>query len=154
MSNGRISGLRAFAARALGLFAPGKRDTEFDQEVRAHLQMLADGFVARGMSREDAAGAARRQFGNTTLLEEERREQQTLVSVEDFGRDLSYALRSLRRSRAFAAVAIVTLGLGIGASTAIFSVIDNVLLAPFPYKDPGRMVFLQIHDTAQGQEGG
>jgi hypothetical protein len=78
----------------------------------------------------------------------------TLASVEDLGRDLRYALRSLGRSRAFAAVAVATLGLGIGASTAIFSVIDNVLLEPFPYKDSGRMVFLQIHDTARDQEGG
>jgi hypothetical protein len=60
----------------------------------------------------------------------------------------------LGRSRALAAVSIATLGLGIGASTAIFSVIDNVLLAPFPYKRAGRKVFLRIHDTARAQEGG
>ena len=154
MVNGRISRLRAFAARALGLFAPRKRDSDFDQEVQAHLQLLADRFVAQGMSREDAVAAARRQFGNTTLLEEERRGLQTLVSVEELGGDLRYALRSLGRSRAFAAAAIVTLGLGIGASTAIFSVIDNVLLEPFPYKDWGRMVFPRIHSTAAAQEEG
>jgi predicted permease len=154
MANGRISRLRGFAARLLGLFAPRKRDSDFDQEVRAHLQLLADRFVAQGMSREDAAAAARRQFGNTTLLEEERRELQTLVSVEELGRDLRHALRSLGRSRAFAAVAVATLGLGIGAATAIFSVIDNVLLEPFPYKDAGRMVFPRIHDTAGAQEEG
>jgi len=117
------------------------------------LQLLVERFVAQGMTREDATAAARRQFGNTTLLHEDRRELRTLVSVEDLGRDLRYALRSLGRSRAFAAVAIATLGLGIGASTAIFSVIDNVLLEPFPYKHPGRMVFLRIHDTARGEEG-
>jgi putative ABC transport system permease protein len=154
MGNGRISRLRAFAARVFGLFRPRKRDRDFDEEVQVHLQLLADRFVAQGMSREHATAAARRQFGNTTLLREDRRELRTLVSVQDFGRDLRYALRSLGRSRAFAAVAIATLGLGIGASTAIFSVIDNVLLEPFPYKDPGRMVFLQIHDTSRGQEGG
>jgi putative ABC transport system permease protein len=150
----RISRLRAFSARVAGLFRPRKQDSDFDEEVQAHLQLLVDRFVAQGMSRRDAAAAARRQFGNTTLLQEDRRELRTLVSVEDLGRDLRYALRSLGRSRAFAAVAIATLGLGIGASTAIFSVIDNVLLEPFPYKDPGRMVFLQIHDTAREQEGG
>src|SRR5437588_9156843 len=154
MANGRISRLRAFAARVLGFLGPQKRDSEFDEEMQAHLQLLADRFVAQGMSREDAAAAARRQFGNTTLLQEDRRELWTLVSVEDLGRDLRYELRSLGRSRAFAAVAIATLGLGIGAWTAILSVMYNVLLEPFPYKDPGRMVFLQIHDTAQGQERG
>ena len=154
MANGRISPLRAFAARVRGFLGHRKQDSDFDQEVQTHLQLLTDRFVAQGMSREDAAAAARRQFGNTTMLQEDRREMRTLVSVEDFGRDLRYALRSLGRSRAFTAVAIATLGLGIGASTAIFSVIDNVVLEPFPYKDAGRMVFLRIHDTARPQEGG
>jgi putative ABC transport system permease protein len=153
MDDGRIPGLRAFAARVAGVFGSRKRDSDFDEEVQAHLQLLADRFAAQGMSREDAAAAARRQFGNTTMLQEDRRELRTLTSVEDLGRDVRYALRSLGRSRAFTAVAIATLGLGIGASTAIFSVIDNVLLEPFPYKDPGRMVFLRIRDTARGQEG-
>jgi putative ABC transport system permease protein len=153
MGYGRISRFRAFAARVAGLFGPRKRDSEFDEEVQAHLQLLVDRFVAQGMSRGDAAAAARRQFGNATLLQEDRRELRTLVAVEDLWRDLRYALRSLGRSRGFAAVAIATLGLGIGASTAIFSVIDNVLLEPFPYKDPGGMVFLRIHDIARGEEG-
>ena len=150
MRNGRISRLRAFVARVRGLVRPRKRDTDFDEEMQAHMQLLTDRFVAQGMSHEDATAAARRQFGNTTLLQEDRRELRTLVSVEDLWRDVRYALRGLGRSRAFAGVAIATLGLGIGASTAIFSVIDNVLLEPFPYKDPGRMVFLRIHDTARG----
>jgi len=86
-------------------------------------------------------------------LQEDRRELRTLVSVEDLWRDVRYALRSLGRSRGSLRLAIATLGLGIGASTAIFSVIDNVVLEPFPYKDAGRMVFPRIHDTARGQEG-
>ena len=154
MRNGWISRLRSFAARVRGLFAARKQDSDFDQEVESHLHLLADRFVAQGMSPEDAAAAARRQFGNTTLLQEERRELRMLVSLEDLGRDLRYALRSLGRSRAFAAVAIVTLGLGIGASTAIFSVIDNVLLDPFPYKNAGRFVFPRIHGTTQAPEEG
>ena len=154
MGTGRISQWRAFAAKLLGLFGLRKRDSDFDEEVYAHLQLLADRFVAQGMSHEDSVAAARRQFGNTMLQGEDRRELWTLVSVEDLLRDLRYALRSLERSRAFAVVAIATLGLGIGASTAIFSVIDNVLLEPFPYRDAGRMDALRIHDTTQAQDDG
>ena len=153
MDNVRISRLRAFAARLRGLFDVQKRDNDFGEEVKVHLQLLVDRFVTQGMSREEAAEAARRQFGNTTILQEDRRELRTFVSVEDLGRDVRYALRSLARSRAFAAVAIATLGLAIGASTAIFSVIENVLLEPFPYKGASRMVFLRIHDTTRGEEG-
>src|SRR5260370_30811304 len=138
MGNVRISRLRVLAAKVAGLFGLRNRESDFADEVQAHLQLLVERFVAQGMTREEATAAARRQLGNTTLLHEDRRELHTLVSLEDLGRDLRYALRSLGRSRAFAAVTIATLGLGIGASTAIFSVIDNVLLEPFPYKDPGR----------------
>lgn len=154
MVSAPISWLRAFAVRVLGLFASRKQDSDFQQEVQAHLQLLADRFVAQGMSYEDAKAAARRQFGNSTRLQEDRRELRTIALVENLLRDLGYALRSLGRNRGFAAVAIVTLGLGIGASTAIFSVIDNVLLDPFPYKDAARMVFPRIHGTTQAQGQG
>lgn len=147
------SRFRAFTARLAGLFTLRKHDLDFDDEMQSHLQLLADHFVEQGMSPRVAASAARRQFGNATLLQEKRRALRSLVSVEDLARDLGYALRSLSRSRSFAAVAIATLALGIGASTAIFSVIDNVLLEPFPYKDAKRMVFPRIHDPARGEEG-
>ena len=154
MGERRISRMRAFAAKARGFFGGREQEGKFDEEVREHLDLLAMRFVAQGMSQADAMAAARRQFGNTTLLRDDRRELRTLVSLEDLGRDLRYAVRTLWKSRGFAAVAIVTLGLGIGASTAIFSVIDNVLLEPFPYKGSGRMVFLQVHDTQNGANGG
>jgi predicted permease len=106
------------------------------------------------MSREEATHAARRQFGNTTLLQEDRRELQTLTSIDALWLDLRYALRTLRKSLGFATVSIATLGLGIGAATAIFSVIDNVLLEPFPYKDAGRIVFPRIHGAQQSSDDG
>src|SRR6202171_5760384 len=70
------------------------------------------------------------------------------------GQDIRFALRNLRKSPAFAIIAAVTLALGIGASTAIFSVIENVLMEPFPYTDPGRLVPVQIHDPEQNEPGG
>jgi hypothetical protein len=144
---------RRSLARVRGCFDGQGGDPEFDDEVRAHLLSLAERFERQGMTARDAEEAARRQFGNTTLLRQQRWEMGTLVSVEALWQDLGYALRTLWKSRGFALVSIVTLALGIGASTAIFSVIDNVLLEPFPYKNPGQMVFLQVHDTQRGQEG-
>jgi len=131
-----------------------QHDQEFDDEIREHLELLTARFMAQGMSREQASRAARRQFGNTTLLHEDRRELQTLTSIEALGLDLRHAIRTLWKSRAFAAVSIATLGLGIGAATAIFSVIDNVLLAPFPYQGAGRLVFPLIHGAQQSQDDG
>ncbi|HEX2661755.1 MAG TPA: ABC transporter permease [Candidatus Acidoferrum sp.] len=154
MSSGRGSKLRSFAAKVRGFLRGPRRDAEFDVEIQEHLQLLAERFMARGMRREDAEAAARRQFGNTTLLEQDRRGFETLLSIEALWHDLRYALRTLWKSRGFAAVSIATLGLGIGAATAIFSVVDNVLLSPFPYKGAGRMVFPRIHNTGQGHEGG
>jgi predicted permease len=106
------------------------------------------------MSGSEAARAARRQFGNVTLLQEDRRALRTFRGLEAWWQDLRYALRALARDPAFAAASIVTLGLGIGAATAIFSVIHNVMLAPFPYQGSDRMVFLQTYDPQQGPDSG
>src|SRR5207244_13249391 len=108
MDNVRISRLRAFAARLRGLFDVQKRDNDFGEEVKVHLQLLVDRFVTQGMSREEAAEAVRRQFGNTTILQEDRRERRTFVSVEDLGRDVRYARRSVARRGGVAAVFIPT----------------------------------------------
>jgi hypothetical protein len=145
---------RALAAKLRGLLSASRHDFEFDDEIREHLELLADRFVGQGMSREQALRAARHRFGNTTLLHEDRRELRTLTSIEALWLDLRYAICTLWKTRAFAAVSIATLGLGIGAATAIFSVIDNVLLAPFPYKGAGRLVFPRIHGARQSEDDG
>jgi len=154
MNSGRESRLRVFGAKLRGFLSKYRRDDDFDDEIRQHLDLLTEKFVKQGMPREEAVVAARRQFGNTTSLQEDRRELQTLTSVEAWWLDLRYAVRTLRKNGAFAAVSIATLGLGIGAATAIFSVIDNVLLTPFPYKDARRIVFPRIHGAQQGQDDG
>ena len=145
---------RILVSKIKALFGKQDLDFEFDDEVRAHLLLLTERFVQQGLPPADAAAAARRQFGNMTSLQEDRRETRTLISVETLLQDFRYALRTLWRSRSFAAVSIATLALGIGSATAIFSVIDNVLLEPFPYKDAHRMVFPRIVDTQQRDEGG
>jgi putative ABC transport system permease protein len=147
-------GMRAFAARLRGFLHGREHDDEFDQEIQEHLRLLTERFVAQGMSKHDAVVAARRQFGSTVLLQEDRRALQTLPSIEALWHDVRSALRGLGKSPGFAAVSIATLGLGIGAATAIYSVIHNVMLAPFPYRDADRMVFPRIYDRQHGPEIG
>ena len=154
MGTRSVFSVRAFAAKVRGFLSGKQHDTEFDAEMQEHLQLLTDRFISQGMSREDAARTARQQFGNTTLLQEDRRELQTLIPVESLWLDLRYALRTLWKNRAFAAVSIATLGLGIGAATSIFSVIDNVLVSPFPYPGGNRMVFPRIVGAQQGEDTG
>ncbi len=129
-------------------------DIELDVEIDEHLRLLTERFVAQGMSREAAALAARRQFGNLTRLHEDRSALQSFPSMDAVWRDFLYALRTLAKHRGFTVISIATLGLGIGAATAIFSVVDNVLLAPFPYAGAERMVFPRIHDPQKGPDVG
>jgi putative ABC transport system permease protein len=137
----RESRLRAFAAKLRG-FLRGQPDDGFEDEIQDHLRRLMEGFVAQGMSREEAARAARRQFGNTTLLQEDRRALQTLPSIEGLWRDLRYALWTLGRSPGFAAAAVLALALGIASNTAIFSVVHATFLAPMPYHDADQLVMV------------
>src|SRR5215470_13652906 len=108
MSVPKQSALRAFAAKLRTFFGVQRHD-EFDDEMQEHLRLLTERFEYQGMSKREAAAAARRQFGNLTLLQENRRGLQTFVSIEALWHDFRYSLRTLRKSRGFAAVSILTL---------------------------------------------
>lgn len=141
--------LLAFLSRIRGSFTRRRADQEFDDEVQGHLDMLAERFMRHGMTHEEAACAARRQFGGLTQTRESLRQRRGLP-LDIFVRDIRYALRQLRKAPAFAAVAVITLGLGIGANTAVFAVVNAVLLRPLPYPKADRLVSVE----ARNEQGG
>jgi putative ABC transport system permease protein len=127
-------------ARLRALVAGRRLDDEFDDEIAAHLAMLSDDYVRRGMTRDAARRAAAIQFGGAVQLKERQRDGRGLPLVDTTLQDLRYAWRSLRRNPAFAIVAISTLAIGIAASTAMFTVAQAVLLRPLPYPEPERLI--------------
>jgi putative ABC transport system permease protein len=127
-----------------------KLDRDVDDEISEHIAEKAAELEAQGMPPAAALLAARREFGNPALTAEQSREVWHYAPVEELLADLRYALRQLRRAPAFAAAAIVTLALGIGANTAVFSVVNAVVLRPLPFPDSHRLVSVLVRSTQGG----
>ena len=131
------------------LFSRRHLYSDLSQEIQEHLEEKIEELVASGLSREEATMAARREFGNVTLIEERSREVWQWPSIENFFMDVRYGMRMLAKNPGFTAVALLTLALGIGATTAMFSIVDGAFLKPLPVSDPGQFVSIWMQ-AAQG----
>ena len=133
------------------IFGRGRRYDDLSVSIREHIEERAEELMEEGMPRKEAEQTARREFGNVALIHERSREEWQWRTLESLLMDLKFTIRRLRKSPGFAATVLLTLAIGIGANTAVFSVLNSVLLRPLPYPEPQQLV--SLHLNAPGAPG-
>src|SRR5450755_797899 len=146
--------IRIILSRVAALCMRQKLDDDLDEELRTHIEFAVEENLRRGMSRQAARTAALREFGGLTQTKEAYRVQRGSPFIEQMVRDLRFGLRQLRRSPGFAITAILTLALGLGANTAVFSLINGLLLRPLPVPHADRLALLHYDRSDQVDRAG
>src|SRR5580693_2318623 len=131
--------LRRLLSKFWCLFHNARAEEELEREITAHLALLEDDFLRKGMSAEEAHLAARRAYGGVEQAKQLHRDERSILWLEQLRQDVRYAFRQVRRSPGFAATVILTIALGIGANTAIFTLVHAILMKSLPVANPASL---------------
>ena len=146
-----MSGVRRFAQRVLAFIMPRRGEEELAREIASHRELLEDDLRRHGLSEHAVRAAAGRAFLRVEAAKDAQRDTRSFAWLEDARRDIRYAFRLLARDRGFTVAVVLTLALGIGVATAVFSIVNAVVLRPLDYGDPDELV--QLYETGK-REGG
>src|SRR5207247_5348126 len=145
--------MREAFARIAAFFRAEKMDQDLDAELAAHIELAVEENIRRGMSPKEARRHALAKFGSIEPARELHREARGLPALDTLLQDLRYTFRTLRRDAGFTTFAILIVGLGIGASSTVFSVVNALLLRPLPFRDPGQLVWITNHNETGNLSG-